>query len=116
MSVVVRRLYFYCSAPLFSLKFAALSLIWRLFVRIASCTPIQLGRLAGGMSDSSSTVDWIDHPPYAVVQKIELPSACLDGRRFSALDLAGDAKEMCDVRAGHMHDTAVRAWIKQRWP
>lgn len=39
----------------------------------------------------------------------------LDGRRFSPTHLAGDAKEICDVRARHMRHTAVGAWIKLWW-
>lgn len=38
---------------------------------------------------------------------IELFGARLDGRRFVAIPLAGDAKEIRDVRTRRMHDTAA---------
>lgn len=39
--------------------------------------------------------------------------ACLDGRWFGAMRLVGDAKEICDGRAGFIRDTTVGVRTKQ---
>lgn len=44
------------------------------------------------MTDSCSTIDPHDPPPYPVVQYIERYGAHLEGRQIEALRLAGDAR------------------------
>lgn len=65
------------------------------------------------MADSSSSVDRQELPPNPVVLYIERCSARLDGHRFAATGLAGDAKEIHDVRTKHMYYIAVGAWRKR---
>lgn len=67
------------------------------------------------MADSTSNFGLRDLPPYCVVESIERYGARLDGRRFSAMRLGGDGKEIRDVCTGCMSDTAVVAWIKRWW-
>lgn len=61
------------------------------------------------MADLSSTISLCDRPPYFVVYNINRYGACLDGRLFAAMRLAGDAREIFDVRTGPMRDTTVGA-------
>lgn len=46
---------------------------------------------------------------------IERCRDCFEFHRFDDLRLAGDAKEIRDVRTGCMCDSAVGAWVKRWW-
>lgn len=79
------------------------------------CTPFRVGRLPGRRNESTSAIDYRNLPPHSVVEYIEGYLFCLDSRRFAAMPLAGNVKEIHDLRTGRMQDTAVGAWIRQWW-
>lgn len=82
---------------------------------MASPNPTNFAGLAGGTDDFICAVDHCDPPPYPVVQSIELYIVCLDGRRFVALLLVGDATGIHDARTGRICDTNVGVWMKRYW-
>lgn len=75
-------------------------------------TWIHSGSSRGGMAASSFTVGRCNLPRYSVGQDNDCFGACLDGRQFSAICLAGNAKFLRDMRTGLIHVTEVGAWTK----
>lgn len=109
-SVIVRR---FLSRPSFYLSFPSSCQSFVFCFRIELFTLIRFGGLPGGEAVSRSTIDFRDLPVHSMEKYIEGYCARLDGRRFTSTYLARDTKDVCDVRTGRMHDTAVGAWIKQ---
>lgn len=48
---------------------------------------------------------------FSVGKYIERYVDMIDDQRFSATLLAGNVRDICDVRIGSMHDTVLDAWI-----
>lgn len=83
--VIVRRLYFCCSAYLISVSISLLSRLFCIFcVCMASSTPIRLDVLTSGMANSSSIVDPRDTLLYLEVQYKERYGHRLYSRYFAA--------------------------------
>lgn len=67
------------------------------------------------MNCSDHLLDLRDPPPFTVVRYIEQYGNRLHWRRFSAMHLAGDVREACEVCTGRVRDIAVGVWIKRCW-
>lgn len=65
----------------------------------------------GAASDVDGSYDRSNPQPLPVLQCIGYYSDWLDDHRSSAMPLAGDVQEICDVRPGRLRGT-VAAWIK----